>query len=304
MFEEKFSENMPSFDEDKEKEISPEKGKNVYICLKFIRHGERTPEGKLTDYGREITRKKAKESGIRPEEFDAVKAIGSPAGPEGPEGLQRALETADIFAEEVGGAKKFKTRKREILSYETLKVEEPYNHKEIYNANLPENFEQLSDEEKTEASKKAQAVAVNHLFSLKTPEAAAYIEETAGAFASVVSTYQEMSSRLKSNSKVLMVGGTHGPSIECFLREALIRKIEDGGEIRGFENIDEIGGPIDPSESISIDIKRDQEGNLLRLDVKFDNPERPNFPEMYFDPGKLVELKKYYDELHQEKEQS
>lgn len=39
-----------------EKSLSPEKGRNVNIRLKFIRHGLRSPSGELTDYGREVTR--------------------------------------------------------------------------------------------------------------------------------------------------------------------------------------------------------------------------------------------------------
>lgn len=39
----------------------PQKGRNVHITLKFIRHGLRAPSGELTDYGREATRQKAQQ---------------------------------------------------------------------------------------------------------------------------------------------------------------------------------------------------------------------------------------------------
>lgn len=286
----------------REKEPFPEKGRNVYICLKFIRHGERTKEGELTDYGRKITREKATASGIKEEEFDAFKAIGSPAGPKGPRGMPRSLETADIYVEEIGGDKKFITRGKKILSFESIVSKPPYNHTEIYNANLPKNFEQLSDEEKVIAARKAQAVTVDYLFSLKTPEAISYRKEIAGAFAYLVNKYKEMAGRLESGSRVLMPAGTHGPLPECFLQEALIRKTDDGQEIRGFKDIGEIGGPLDPSESFSLDIQTDENGEFKRLNLTFDNPERPTAPEMYLNPDNLNELQKYYKKLHKKNE--
>lgn len=290
-------EKTPKFETPESKERA-EKGRNVSIRLKIIRHGERTTEGELTDYGRQVTSKIAKEKKTELGGLDAVKAYGSQAGPKGPMGMGRSLETADIYAEEVAGEEKFKTRGRGILSYETLVSKTPYNHTEIYNANLPENFDSLSDEEKAEAARKAQSATVNHLFSLDSPEAKAFKKEVAGAFAVLVESRAQMTSRLKNNSKVLMLAGTHGPMPELFLQQALIRKLADGKEVRGFENIDEIGGPLDPSESIDVLVERNDKGELEKLRVEFDNPARPKAPEMYLDPEKLEELSQHYKELH------
>ncbi len=135
-------ENNPFSPEQPENKV--EFGKNVEILLKFIRHGERDPEGNLLDCGREVTKQRAVESGLAAEDFDAVKAIGSPAGPVGPNGMQRSLETADIYAAEIAGDDAFSTRVNNLLSYETLIQPPPYNHTEIYDAHLTEIFADMS----------------------------------------------------------------------------------------------------------------------------------------------------------------
>lgn len=287
-------EQMPS------QENLPEKGANVRLVLKIIRHGERTKKGELTDYGREVTRKKAKESGIKGEDFDAVKAYGSPAGPKGPTGMQRSLETAHLYAGEIAGEQARVTRKRDILSYESLKTKSPYDHRKIYNANLPNNFEQLTDEEKVEAAKAAQSATTNHLFSLDSEEATTFKKETAGAFASLILKDQRIAGRLNSGSEVLMLAGTHGPQPEILLQEALTRKGADGQEVKGFKDIGEIGGPLNPSEAFDVEIITDEKGEPGRLRVTFDSPERPK-GEMFLDRKKVEELAVFYESLHEKK---
>ena len=57
-----------------------ERGENVQVRVKFLRHGERTPEGELTDYGRKVTKEQAIDSDEHWGDYHAVKAIGSDAG--------------------------------------------------------------------------------------------------------------------------------------------------------------------------------------------------------------------------------
>lgn len=281
-----------------EEEPSTERGENIRIVLKFIRHGERTKAGELTDYGREVTRQRARESKITREDFDAVKAIGSPAGPKSGSGMERSLETAHMYGKEIAGDEAFTTRRRQILSYETLKHPPPYNHVEFYNAQLPENFETLPDEEKVAVAKKAQTAVVNHFLSLKSPEAEAYKREIAGAFATVVDHYQRLATRLNGGSRVLIPAGTHGGMLEPFLQETLVRQDEHGQERVGFERIEEIGGEFDPSEAFAVEIATDREGTLQPLKVTFDNPDRPQDVPMHLDAVRLGELRDYYLALH------
>jgi hypothetical protein len=279
---------------------SPEQkefGRQVEIVLKFIRHGERTKEGTLTDHGRDITAERARESGLEEAGFDAVKAIGSNAGPKNPDGMGRSLETADIYGYEIGGDAQFATRAQKALNYQTFVNQEPFDWLAFYNSNLPENFNELSDEEKVNAAKQAQVATVNHLINLDTPEAKGYRQEAAGSFAYVIDHYAQMAKRLKSESKVLIPAGTHGGVMEFVLREALVRKDRDGKEIIGFSDLDEIGGEFSPSEGYDVDIETDEDGNLGPLKVSFDNKSRPT-GDFYLDKAKLEELKDFYIKLH------
>lgn len=308
------------FEEVPKVESRPEKGSEVKIALMFIRHGERTTKGELTDYGREISAEKGEEiaeEGFFQDEFDAVKPYGSPAGPkssvevpdlsasESPTKetlMGRSVETAHIFGNkfaEASGYESLNTRNNPALSYETVKNPMPYNHTQIYNSLLPENFETLLDQEKAMAAKKAQIQTVNHLMNLDTPEAKAYKDEVAGAYSYTITHYEEMTERLKSGSKVLMPTGVHSPMMEVFLQKTLMRKDADGNIINGFEDITEIGGEFDPSEGYVVEIETDANGKILPLKISFPNKNRPQ-TEMRLDPEKIKEFADHYKNLHKD----
>lgn len=267
-------------------------GKNVQVLIKFIRHGERNSEGKLLDVGRKITKENAILSGVNKDNFDAIKAIGSNAVPQGELNIGRSLETADIYSKVIAGDEALNTRVNDILSYEKIKSTLPFDYKEIYDSYLPENFNDLSDEEKVKASKKAQCEIVNLLFQMEGNEAEAYRLESAGALAYVIDYYQKMAKRLNSGSKVLIPAGTHSGLMEFLLQQALIIQGKTG-----FNDINEIGGEFDPSDSYNIDIKIDENGNLQNVVVSFDNPNRPQ-GKMILDKDKFEELVNYYKKLH------
>jgi len=282
-----------------EKVQSPDKGKNVHMTLKFMRHGLREPTGELTEYGKEITRKKARESKSNTEGFNVVGAMGSDSGPKDPTtGMERSLETAHIYAVEIESDKKLKTGGTPILGYATLP--EPFGWDNYYNSHLPENFDTLPDDEKNEASKVAQTATVNHLMSLQTPDAIEFRREIAGSFARVIDHYKSFIQNVNSNTRALLPQGTHGGKIEPFLKETLIRHNPDGYEIHGFEDIEEIGGAFDSSEAFNVEVATDNNGDLQKLKVTFDNKDRPQ-DEMYLDLAKLQELKDYYRSLHSKK---
>lgn len=281
-----------------------ERGASVTILVKFIRHGERDKSGNLLDIGREITKKRAQESGIEAEDFDAVKAVGSDAmgvdqNNVGSAAKPRSLETADIYAREIVGEEALNTRINRTLNYETLKTPAPYDHTGTYNSYLPENFDQLKGDEKIKASKRAQTMTVNHAFSLHTPGAEKFKMETAGSFASVVLHYADMAKRLKSGSDVLIPAGTHGGTMEYLLQQALITKDTEGRDRVGFDTLDVIGGEMDPSDSYNVCVRTDEKGDLLPLRVTFDNKNRPQ-TELYLDANKVKELAGFYKELHRE----
>jgi hypothetical protein len=274
---------------------SKERGRNVKIIVKFLRHGERTLDGKLTDYGREVTKVRAIESGIKLDDYHAVKAVGSEAGVSSGAGA-RALETADIYAHEIAGDDAFRVRTNSILNYETLLNPVPYNHVEVYNSFLPENFETFSDEEKSAVAKVAQTKTVGYLTQMETPQAIAYREEIAGSFASIILHYCDMLRRLYSGSSVLIPAGTHGGTMEMLLREALVRKDRDGQEVP-----QDFGGEFNPSEAYNVDIETDENGELKKLRVTFDDPKREVPEDVYLALDKVKKFAKYYEELHKDK---
>jgi hypothetical protein len=278
------------------------KGEEVQIIIKFIRHGERDLEGNLQGLGREITKQKAQESGVPETYFDAVKAIGSNAGPsayveDAKKNMERSLETAHIYAQEIGGDEDFKTRTRDILSYETIVSQAPYDHTEIYNSFIPENFNELNPEEKALASKEANQKTIEHLISLDSPEAETFKNEIGGSFAQVIEHYSDMTKKLNSESKVLIPAGTHGGTMELLLQKAMVREI-DGEQVIGFETLDEIGGDFDPSESFNVFIETDKQGNLKEYVLTFDDPKRPQ-GEFRIDAEKVKELSDFYKEIHE-----
>lgn len=304
-------EQSAEFGNPEEVEITPEKGANILLRIKFIRHGERGRDNKLTDYGRVVTKEKAADSGLGEQGFNAIKAYGSQQGPKADikkfpmdkSGMGRSMETAFIYTEEIrgDGDKKYTPRAKDLLNYETIKTKSPYNHQEVYNSNLPANYEQLKNEEKSQAARKAETATVAHMFSINTPEAEQFRMEGAGAFAKAVNQRIKMTGKLKSGSRVLSVEGGHSYFPTLLLKYAMVRKMGDGTEIRGFENVDEIGGSLFPSESIDTIIERDESGNLKKIGVELD-PSKPKLEgEMYLDPQKLDELEKFYDEIHGEK---
>lgn len=280
---------------------SLERGANVQIVVKFLRHGERDKTGQLIDLGREITREKAHSSGISKSDFDAVKAVGSNAGPKNHAGLGRSIETANIYKHEIDGDDEFTTRVKGELSYETLKTPVPYNHVEIYNSYLPDNFEELQGAERVAAAKKAQQAVLDHLISLNSSEAEVFKNEAAGAFASLLEHYQKMATRLDAGSKVLIPAGTHGGIMELLLQRALVRTDEEGKQIIGFTQSSEIGGEFDPSDSFNVEVATDENGKLKMLKVTFDSPDRPK-EDMYLDAGIVHKLAEFYRNLHSEAE--
>jgi len=257
----------------------------------------------LTDIGRDITSKNAQKSGLSGEDFDYIKAIGSTVGPyadvEG-EKMGRALETAHIYANEIAPDGTLNTRPTEVLSYANLVSKVPYNHTEIYNANLPENFESLSDEEKVEAQAKAQIAVTEHVLGLTGPEADQYRKEAAGSLAYLITHYQEVVHRLKSGTKTLLPAGSHGGFVEFLMKAALVRKDAEGKKIRGFSTLNEIGGPHSPSEAFTVGVATDRSGNDKPLKFTFDETNRPDLGEMELDAKTVKELAEFYKELHPE----
>ena len=170
---------------------------------------------------------------------------------------------------------------------------------EVYNANLPSNFDTLPDAEKAEKARLAQEAVLNHILALDTPQARDYKREAAGAIATYVDHYARMAKRLRSGSRALLPSGSHGGiPLEIFLQQVLVRELANGRNVVGFQTLEEIGGSIAPSESFTVTIETDVQGKPKQLNVVFDNPDRPKCAAMYLDPERLQALRTFYATLH------
>ena len=278
-------------------------GENVTIDMFVVRHGDRKKEGELTDLGRRVTVEQASEYAAQlGDHYDAVKAVGSDvqaaAGAMG-----RARETAHIYGTEIArekGAPQLWTREVSSLSYLDLKSPVPYDHKKIYDANMPPNADELPDAEKLAAAEHAQNAVVEHVFSLHTPEAEAYKKEIAGAYSYLILRNRKMAHRLKGGSKVLVPTGTHGGMMEFLFEYAVTQTTPDGVTKMGISSLSEIGGPFNTSEGFNISIKTDENGEDAPLTITFLDKSRPRENVQTLDETALAELAAHYLTLHPE----
>ena len=278
--------------ESKEREF----GANVQMTVKMMRHGQRTPQGALTEAGREDTRERAQASGLKGEDFDAVKAYGSSVGERKGVG-KRAFETAETYATEIAGDDALNTRVNDLMSYEKIMAPVPYDHDVIIESHLPQDYASLSEEGQSAAMAEAQSAAAQEELSMTTPEAIAYRKESASLHAHALNHYRMMVKRLKSGSKVLIPLGTHGTMVEYLLMEALVHKGENGEDIVGTNSVEDFGGEFGTSDSYTLHVDTDEQGNEKALRLTLDQGEKAG-QEFTLDLQKLDELDEEYKRLY------
>ncbi len=289
-----------------------EKGANIEMILHILRHGDRSPAGILEEYGRERTRKVARQckAFVGMQDFK-VKAYGSPAGPKSEEtGMQRSLETAHIYGQEMVEPNEtpYKSRPKSLLNYEdrdVLLIDPEYDYDKVYDDalneylkknNLDESYDNLSEEEQKKASFYASNEATRYYLELDTEKAEQSRKEVAGTFAVLIEHYIKMMDKLNSDQKFLFPLGSHTGMIEPFLAEVVIWKDANGKERRG-ATLDEMGGIFKPSEGFDIILKTDQNGELQEVKMLFDDKKRFG-GEAVLDMQKVKELAEFYRELH------
>jgi len=127
-------------------------------------------------------------------------------------------------------------------------------------------------------------------FGTKKPDAETVSpHEVAESFAYILTKYFKMADKLYSGSNIDLVNGTHQGLPEALLKEVLKRKNDDGEELTGFDNLEEIGGALKFTEGMEFLIKVDERGNK-KLTVNFRGQEYD------IDMAKLNELAKSYAE--------
>lgn len=81
---------------------------------------------------------------------------------------------------------------------------------------------------------------------------------------------------------------SHGSMLESFLKKTLIRK-QGGREIKGFEDVEEIGGVLKPTEFYEINIMHDGKGKV-KIGLTFDDPNRAVGFECELDGDEIARL--------------
>lgn len=234
-------------------------GRNVEIHAIFVRHGEKSESGELTDEGK----KQAVEFGKTLESRDAIKGYSSP--------VQRAIETVEQIIENSPHDKKLKTRIRTEIGIQPPSQE--FNKK----------FKKLEKEGPDDAVKWFLS------FGIKKPDAETISpHEVAESFAYILTKYLKMADKLYSGSNIDLLNGTHQGLPEALLKEVLKRKIDDK-EVVGFDNLEDIGGALKFTEGMEFIIKTDERGDK-KLTVNFRGQEYD------IDMTKLNELAKSYAE--------
>jgi len=228
-------------------------GRNVELRATFMRHGPKADASDVT--GRsllsEAGRESVKEAGQRLDaKSGGIKSYTSP--------VERAIETANLVIEEQKkkGAKIFKQRQRTELSLLPGSKKVYGEFESQTKQNLPDDYDELQGEEKQEAFERAEDKALNWYlkFGDKKPDKeTASPREIAAGVAKLVHRYVRMPEKLHSDSRVDLINTSHKGTLEPFLKETLLRESTDStGEkttVRGFDEVEEIGGGMRPSES-------------------------------------------------------
>jgi len=255
------------------------KGENVIIHSVFTRHGEKfhdinNVETDLSPKGEELSR----EIGKNRPAVDAIKGYSSDT--------QRTKATARAMVEESPTENKLKQRIRDGLSMRYNPNNEfTKEAKRIRGEILGKDYDDLPEEQQKARLDEYSTVITDNYLALgdKRPDPDTYSPvETAATVAEILDNNIKMANRLKSNSEVDLINATHDFNVAAFLKEVLVRKIDDK-KIVGFDSIKEIGGNIEFNGGFEVLIKTDSSGNK-NLKIFFRNQEYD------IDQGRLSQL--------------
>lgn len=202
------------------------------------------------------------------------------------------------------GVKVFKVKK--LSELDIPQGSENFRQKmiEMTKNNLPPNYEELKSQDKKEVFEKAEDKVLDWYlrFGNQRPDKETLSpREVAANIAVLIDKYVKLADRISSGGEVDIWNLSHKGTLEPFLREVLIRKVKNkmGGEeiIKGFKNLEEIGGGMRPIETFVITIKTDESGDkIVSLLLRGQNYE--------LDMEKLKELVNLYEKSVLDKIQS
>ena len=237
-------------------EQNKEYGKNVTVHAIFARHGEKglsttsgeTPlslEGKIASI--------AQGRGLQ--DRTAIKSYSSDT--------ERTIKTADFVVAGSPTAKKMLRRLRPELAFhydhEGAFVEEAMRIKqEVFG----DDYEQQDSEEQLRRMHESDNRQIDYYLGHddQRPDPNTYSPvETAALMADRLQTYIDVSDKMYTNSDVDLLNSTHDFNLAAFLKEVMIREIDER-QVRGFDSIRDIGGSMQFNESFEVTIQLDEQG--------------------------------------------
>ncbi|MDP2684395.1 MAG: hypothetical protein Q8P20_05040 [bacterium] len=243
-----------------EKNVEKSTGHDVEIIASFRRHFDpkKNPEGmsldELSDKGRQQS------ADLGPELSGKIKGYSSPK--------ERAQDTIDIAFQNVD-------ENADIINQRLLEEEQTETGRQ-FNIRIKKELDtvpgvkdlilkamKLADKElkpDDEMTKYDFIIQyyLDHPEEISEPGGTPH--EAAQDIAARVDMYRRMSDRLYDGSEVRLENATHGPKLEPFLQQVMIRR-EGDKQIRGFDNVMEIGGAFKPGENFETVIRKDEQGN-------------------------------------------
>ncbi|MFA4937267.1 MAG: histidine phosphatase family protein [Patescibacteria group bacterium] len=231
-------------------------GRNVIINAWFVRHGEKglstnTAETTLTEGGK----KKSSEFGKKFLKQDMIKSYSSDT--------DRTKETARLIVDNSPTTEKGVQRIQDELAFHyDPKGNFTKEVMRIKKETLGDDFEKLDAKDKQERIAQSDCLQNEYYlnFSDRRPDPKTYSPvETAALLAKRLSVYMNMTEKLCSGSKIDLVNTSHDFSLTAFLHEVILREV-DGKKVRGFNNIVEIGGPIEFNEAFNVCITTNEQG--------------------------------------------
>lgn len=226
------------FPEIKEKKT----GKNVDLHVRFVRHGNKLPDGSLAKEGFDEAEKFGKK--MNSEDRQVIKGYSSP--------FKRVEQTIDTIIKNAPHDRKLQLRKRAELG--------------IY----PCSADYLKQWKAIEAQgDNTKLLDWYWSFGDKRPDSGTWSpKEVSELFAHILTKYMKMPNKLFDGSKVDLINGTHLGLAESLLKETLVRDV-DGEKKIGFQSVSEIGGGLNTTEEIDFHITTDEkENNLVKVNLR------------------------------------
>lgn len=259
-----------------EKEKSPERGANVLVRIDLIRHPEKdSATGKLTEEGKDKFFNNLTKEFEEGEKYDTVKFYVSPLsrGQESKEPISSFLEASNIPTtirnkeELVGKAREMgaslKAEMIKILEQEELLTQQQIKEAKQIDAVIP-SYEPASKDFETQSNE----ILIRDYFDKKFPASAFTGKEMGESIRNLIDHFSEMTSHLKSNSKIRLVLVGHSGVIEHFTKYVYL---QNHPEIKP-EDVDAetIGGLVNFGEGPEITIQSDETGKQS-IGLKFKN---------------------------------